>query len=181
MMSSVISIMEKKEFLRWFLNEFQLKRRECAWLLNYLISDDSLMEQVHFVEKASCCPRALIISTTDVESIPFCFHKNQHITMDAEKAFHDIRLNNDEPIYIQLNFQNSHTNPNYVSVLEENPFSPVNQELATIDSLLAEMILEKAIHVFEKKRLEEEINKALDSMDETLFKELTDQLNKLKP
>ena len=47
------------------------------------------------------------------------------MTTDAEKSFHDIRLNRDEDIYIQLNFhESSSTLPQYVAVLEENPFMP---------------------------------------------------------
>ncbi|MBU8907260.1 ReoY family proteolytic degradation factor [Desertibacillus haloalkaliphilus] len=178
-MSSTISVIEKKDFLKWFLNTYQLKRRECAWLLNYLISDNDIMKHVHFVDKAEHCPKALVISSTDVEQIPFCFHKHQHVTMDAEKAFHDIRLNNEEDIYIQLNFPSSQTNPQYVAVLEDNPFLPRNEEATNVDQLLAEMVLDKAIVSFKRQRLLEEINKSLDQNDEQLFLSLTTELNKL--
>ncbi|WP_096200923.1 ReoY family proteolytic degradation factor [Bacillus sp. FJAT-45350] len=176
-MSSIISVIEKKDFLRWFLNAYQLKRRECAWLLNYLVSDDGIMENVHFVEKAEYCPRALLISTTDVDNVAFCFHKQQHVSMDAEKAFHDIRLNNEEPIYIQLNFQGSRTNPHYIAVLEDNPFIPDHHEMTTVDGLVAEMFLDKVTTNYTKQRLKEEIDKALDENDMDKFYKLTKQLN----
>lgn len=51
-MQTPVSVNEKKDFIRWFLNHYQLKRRECVWILNYLMSHDSLMEKVHFVEQA---------------------------------------------------------------------------------------------------------------------------------
>ena len=38
------------------------------------------------------------------------------MTTDAEKSFHDIRLNRDEDIYIQLNFKSSFQNANYVAI-----------------------------------------------------------------
>lgn len=44
-MAAPISVNEKKEFIRWFLNHYQLKRRECVWILNYLMSHDQLMEK----------------------------------------------------------------------------------------------------------------------------------------
>ena len=34
------------------LNNYQLKQRECVWILNYLMSHDQLMHKVHFVEHA---------------------------------------------------------------------------------------------------------------------------------
>ncbi|WP_078553288.1 ReoY family proteolytic degradation factor [Bacillus alkalicellulosilyticus] len=178
-MSSVISVVEKKDFLKWFLNAFQLKRRECAWLLNYLISDDVLMERVHFVEKAEYCPKALVISTTEVENVPFSFHKHKHVTMDAEKAFHDIRLNCDENIYIQLNFLGSKSNPQYAAVLEENPFIPEDHELATVDGVIAEIFLDKALASFTREQVMCKINEALDNKDYELFIELTELLKKL--
>ena len=52
LMAAPISVNEKKEFVRWFLNNYQLKRRECVWILNYLMSHDQLMEKVHCVENA---------------------------------------------------------------------------------------------------------------------------------
>ncbi|MDE5411910.1 ReoY family proteolytic degradation factor [Alkalihalobacterium chitinilyticum] len=171
-MSSTISVYEKKEFLRWFLNEYQLKRRECAWLLNYLISDENLMEKVHFVERAEYCPKALIISTTDVDHVPFCFHKQKHVTMDAEKAFHDIRLNNDEDVYIQLNFSNAKTNPHYVAVLEENPYLPAN-EMATADAIIAEIFLDKVLAAFNEKQWYKKVDEALDKRDKDTFYKLT--------
>lgn len=172
-MGSMITVNEKKDFLRWFLQSFQLKRRECAWLLNYLISDDSLMEKVHFVERAEFCPKAIIISTTDVEHIPFTFHKHKHVTMDAEKAFHDIRLNNEEDIYVQLHFVGSKSNILYVTVLEENPFVPESLEMSSTYGVLAEMILDQSIEAYEKSKLALEIDKALDEKDEERFNELS--------
>ena len=51
-METPVTVNEKKVFLRWFLNHFQLKRREAVWILNFLMSNDQLMEKVHFVEEA---------------------------------------------------------------------------------------------------------------------------------
>lgn len=179
-MSSTISVIEKKDFLKWFLNHYQLKRRECAWLLNYLMSDDQLMEKVHFVENAEYCPKSLIISANDVDSIPFSFHKRQHVTMDAEKSFHDIRLNKDEEIYIQLNFKDAKKNPQFVAVLEDNPFSPIDKDTEKIYSLFADLIIDQANYRFKKHQLNEKINRSLDEGDKDSFLKYTEELNKLK-
>ena len=64
--------------------------------------------------------------------------KQNVMTTDAEKSFHDIRLNRDEDIYIQLNFKSSFQNANYVAVLEENPYLPKHIEVNEKDRLLAE-------------------------------------------
>lgn len=179
-MNSAIPVLEKRDFLKWFLEKYQLKRRECAWLLNFLMSDDILMERVHFVEHAEHCPKALMISANDVDQVPFAFHKNQHVTMDAEKSFHDIRLNRNEDIFIQLNFKEKHTLPQYAAVLEENPYLPVNKEEEAVNGLLAELVLDEALRIQQLKALEEEIDAALQLKDQRAFLELSKQYSELK-
>lgn len=178
-MGNIIPIVEKKDFLKSFLKQYELKRRECAWLLNYLMSDDQLMERVHFVEKAAHTPKALIISTKGVDSIPFSFHKQKHITTDAEKAFHDIRLNQTEDVYIELHFNGAKQFPPYLTVLEENPFIPENLELAEAYEQEAEKVLDVSIKTFKRDRLLKAIDAALDQGDKTQFNLLVSELQKL--
>ena len=84
MLTYSVPLNEKKAFIRWFLKNFQLKRREGVWILNYLLSNDDLLEHVHFVDEAHYCPRAIVMSTVDTTSIPFRFYKDNIMTSDAE-------------------------------------------------------------------------------------------------
>ncbi|MFC0470274.1 ReoY family proteolytic degradation factor [Halalkalibacter kiskunsagensis] len=178
-MGNIIPVVDKKEFLKNFLQQFELKRRECAWLLNYLMSDDELMERVHFVEQAAHTPKALIISAKGVDSIPFSFHKEKHITTDAEKAFHDIRLNQTEDIYIELHFTGARQFPPYLVVLEENPHIPENIELTVAFQKETEAILDRSLNTFKRERLLNEIDNALDKQNKELFDQLVKQLQQL--
>ncbi|WP_243290052.1 ReoY family proteolytic degradation factor [Bacillus sp. FJAT-47783] len=179
-MTAPVSVHEKKDFIRWFLNHYQLKRRECVWILNYLMSHDSLMEKVHFVEYAQYCPRGIIMSTHCVDEVPFRFYKENVMTTDAEKSFHDIRLNKDEDLFIQLNFRLAYNSPEYAAVLEENPFKPRNLHINEKDRLIAERVLEESIRTFQKEKLLQEIDEALDRHDKEAFEKLTEQLQLLK-
>ncbi|MDT8859998.1 ReoY family proteolytic degradation factor [Alkalihalobacillus sp. MEB130] len=178
-MGNIIPVVDKKEFLKTFLQQFELKRRECAWLLNYLMSDDELMERVHFVEQAAHTPKALIISAKGVDSIPFSFHKEKHITTDAEKAFHDIRLNQTEDIYIELHFTGARQYPPYLVVLEDNPHIPENLELAVAFQQETEWLLDRSLKSFKKERLIKEIDQALDEQDECRFHQLVWELKQI--
>lgn len=179
-MSSTVSVLEKKDFIKWFLNHYQLKKRECVWLLNYLVSDDQLMEKVHFVEKAEYCPKAIIMSAQCTDGVPFRFYKQNVLTTDAEKSFHDIRLNQDEDIYIELNFNSSRLTPEYASVLEENPHLPPNMVTDKKYGLWAELILDQSINEFKRKTILMQIDKALDEKDEASFQKLSEELNNLQ-
>ncbi|NRD80565.1 YpiB family protein [Bacillus sp. BRMEA1] len=178
-MATPVSVNEKKDFIRWFLNHYQLKRRECVWILNYLMSHDQLMEKVHFVEQAQYCPRGLIMSTHCVDKVPFRFYKENVMTTDAEKSFHDIRLNRDEDIFIQLNFHASNQAHQYAAVLEENPYVPKHLQVNEKDGLVAEQLLQYSIERFQREKLLQLIDKALDAGDREAFTNLTDQLNRL--
>ena len=179
-MKTPVSVNEKKDFIRWFLNHYQLKRRECVWILNYLMSHDQLMEKVHFVDNAERCPRGLVMSTHCVDEVPFRFYKENVMTTDAEKSFHDIRLNRYEDIYIQLNFYASNQAHQYAAVLVENPFMPKKLEISEKDKLIAEQFLIASIEKFQKEKLLELIDEALDNGDQQSFQELTSRLKYLQ-
>ncbi|PCK20971.1 hypothetical protein CEY02_10110 [Bacillus pumilus] len=178
-MQTPVSVNEKKEFIRWFLNHYQLKRRECVWILNYLMSHDSLMEKVHFVEQAEFCPRGIIMSTHCVDEVPFRFYKENIMTTDAEKSFHDIRLNKQQDLFIQLNFRSAYRSPEYAAVLETNPHIPKDLYENEKDKDLAEKVLEHSISTFQKERLMKEIDEALDRHDQETFNKLAKELSLL--
>jgi uncharacterized protein YpiB (UPF0302 family) len=179
-MTAPVSVNEKKDFIRWFLNHYQLKRRECVWILNYLMSHDQLMEKVHFVEQAQYCPRGLMMSTHCIDDVPFRFYKENVMTTDAEKSFHDIRLNRDEEIYIQLNFHASNKAHQYAAVQEDNPYVPKRNYVNEKDRLLAERFLSTSIQRFQEEKLLRLIDDALDNHDYHAFSTLTEQLKSLK-
>ncbi|MFO1444618.1 YpiB family protein [Bacillus sp. Bva_UNVM-123] len=179
-MSAPVSVNEKKDFIRWFLNHYQLKRRECVWILNYLMSHDQLMEKVHFVEQAQYSPKGLVMSTHCVDDVPFRFYKENVMTTDAEKSFHDIRLNREEDIFIQLNFHASNKAHQYAAVLEENPYMPKNLQISEKERLIAERFLAESIEKFQKELLMKKIDEALDHHDEKAFLHLTAKLKAMK-
>jgi uncharacterized protein YpiB (UPF0302 family) len=174
------SIKEKKEFIRWFLNNYQLKRRESVWILNYLLSYDQLLSNVHFIEDVKESSRGLFISAHCVEDAPFKFYKDGVLkSTDPEKCFHDVRLNRDEEIYIQLNFNSSNKCHQYLGVLEDNPYiSKAEKGIAeTKDSLAAIHFLEYCINRFQLESIRKEIDRTLETGDKGRFKELCEMLN----
>ncbi|MGM9987502.1 MAG: ReoY family proteolytic degradation factor [Bacillaceae bacterium] len=179
-MSIPVTVSEKKEFIKWFLGNFQLKQRECVWILNYLTSHDQLMKKVHFVEHAKYCPRGIVMSTNCVKDSPFHFYKQGVMTTDAEKSFHDIRLNRDEDLYIQLNFKDSFHFQNYVLVLEANPYIPKDYGINERDRLTAERIIEESIASYQREKLLSQIDESLDAGNKEEFMHLVQKLNLLK-
>lgn len=179
-MTASVSIVDKKAFVRWFLKNYQLKRRECVWILNYLLSNDELLKHIRFVEEAHYCPRAMVMSTVESTGVPFRFYKGNVMTADAEKSFHDLRLNEKEDMYLQLNFPNIPPSTQYLAVLEENPFMPETLLVNEKDRLLAEEMLSTSLFVFQQEKLLAQIDEALDKGDKDRFFELSNLLQALK-
>ncbi|WP_408022386.1 MULTISPECIES: ReoY family proteolytic degradation factor [Solibacillus] len=180
MLTYFVPLNDKKLFIRWFLKNFQLKRREGVWILNYLLSNDELLENVHFVDEAHYCPRSIVMSTIETTSIPFRFYKENIMTSDAEKAFHDLRINAHESIYFQLNFPSIPPDPLYLAVLEENPYVPKDLFISEKDRLAAQRLLENSVLEFQEQQLLREIDEALDAGDKDRFFELSNLLQALK-
>lgn len=178
-MNQTVSLTEKREFVRWFLKRYQMKRRECVWILNYLLSHEELLQKVHFVEDAKYCPRAMVMSVTESSGVAFEFHKGAVAMADGEKAFHELRLNPNEEMYIQLNFPNVPPSLEYLSVLEENSFKPSYSTVNNKDAEIAEQLIEHVMKTSYQNNLIKMIDEALDNGDKELFMELTSQLVKV--
>lgn len=179
-MNTSISIQDKKAFINWFLAHYQLKKREGVWILNYLINHESLLSNVHFIREARFCPRGMIISAKCSDEVAFRFYKDHIVTTDAEKSFHDIRLNRHEPIYIQLSFKNSYQNAEYSAVLEDNPFLPDDFFITKREKQLAKEFLNHTLFEAKKKQLLDKIDHALDELDDKSFILYTNRLKELK-
>ncbi|WP_091270876.1 ReoY family proteolytic degradation factor [Alteribacillus persepolensis] len=175
-MSNVVSAMEKRDFLKWFLKTQRIKQREHAWILHYLLSDGKLLEKVHFVEKAEYCPKAVIFSSETLNSMPFSYHKNQFVTMDTERSFHDIRLHPDEDLYVQLAFEGDEFLTYYAEVLEDNPYVPGKDQEKLLLEIAAEHILNQAVWDFEHESLRKKIDDALIHKRKKEFYRLTERL-----
>ena len=179
-MTAMIPVAAKKDFVRWFLKRYKLKRRECVWILNYLLSHEHLLQNVHFTDEAHYCPRAMVMSTMGSESIPFRFYKGNLMTADAEKSFHDLRLHPDDKMYVQLNFPNHHLCPEYASVREENPFLPTYLQVGDNDRKIAEILLAESMASMTEEMLMRGVDEALDTNDKERFFLLSAMLNDTK-
>ncbi|MBA2173885.1 YpiB family protein [Halobacillus locisalis] len=179
-MQTPISVDEKKDFVRWFLNHFQLKKRESVWILNYLMNHETLLSSVHFVNEVKFCPRGMEISAQGVTDPPFRFYKGQVMTNDAEKSFHDLRMNQDEPVYIQMNFDNAQQCSKYALVLEENPYLPKDYYLNDRDRSEANRFLSHSLLRYRQKQMESRIDEALIGGDRMEFKRLCTELDKIR-
>jgi uncharacterized protein YpiB (UPF0302 family) len=176
-LEQTISIDDKRSFLKWFLRHYQLKNRECVWLLNYILSDNQMINILRFVDTITDCPRAMVISEKNTQEAPFLYRKGAVETNQPEKAFHDIRMDTHEAIYVKLIFPESSRSSEYVSVLEENPYAL--KQLHVQYGKVAEQLLQESMTNYQKTVVYQSIDKALESGDKAEFQKLLAQWKKL--
>lgn len=172
-MNLSISVEDKRQFITWFLAHHDIKTRESVWLLNYLISNDKILDCVHFVERAHYCPRAIIIATEEL--VDFQYYTGGLHIQDAEKAFHDVRLH-DGAIYMEIKMPQAMTNPYYVAVLETHHYGPEEpkKHYGAAEEAAA-LALDYSV-----KQLLVALDEALDHGDKERFLQLSKQYEQLK-
>ena len=171
---------ERKEFVKWFLRNHQLKTREAVWILNYLISDEKLLKNVHFVDDAKHTPCGLEMSAMDSKEVSLCFYYNGNTIANGEQIFNELRRNQGKPLYLQINFQEPKPNSQYIAILEENPYASKDVVLSDVEQLYINSILDKSIVDFKRSQVLLEIDEALDEKNEARFMELVSLLQQLQ-
>lgn len=179
-MNHSISAEDKQAFLKRFLNDYHLQKRECKWILDYLCQRPRILNNVHFVHDIAQSPRGMFITSACSDNIPFLFCKNGVMTTDVEKAFHDIRLNKDAPIYIQLQFKKANQSVFLAGILEENPFLTHEQIVTKEDEKQAMQLLGHISYEYQEQLLLKQIDQALDHKNKELFTVLAGRLHTLK-
>jgi uncharacterized protein YpiB (UPF0302 family) len=170
-MSYKVSTEEKRLFMDWFLSSFELQKRECAWLITYLMSDQYLLERLHFVDSVQpeVQSRSIILSTKCTFDIPFCYKKGDFVTTDVERAFHDIRLHPKEAIYVKVSYRGWRRCPEFAMVREAWRNEQSDASNSILYRIVAEVMLDEAVYTFQRDYLYQQIDAALDRKDKAEF------------
>lgn len=157
------STQEKKEFIQHLLKNHITKRRECTWVLKYLLSNDSILQQVHFTEEVHKRDLGMLIGFEGTAAIPFRFHIGDVMSGDVEKAFNKMRtMDKETKFYIEVSYPNKQKDVVYTDMIGTDVTTECfPQEL---DSIMSSILF------MNKERY---VNEALDSNDKELFYQLT--------
>lgn len=175
-----ISHDKKRAVIQWILKNNTFYQREIIWLLQYIMKRDHILDNIRFVYEAHLCPRSIIISNIDSETRPFRFYKDHVVTTDVDKAFHDIRLNHNEILYMEFIFDGVRNSTIYASVLEEHPYLPDDFYLNNDDYIYLDKFIEHLSLEQEMKNINKKIDEALDQGNREEFFKWTNRLLQIK-
>jgi uncharacterized protein YpiB (UPF0302 family) len=179
-MSKWVSPIEKRNFLKWFIQHQQLKRLEARKVIEYILSNFHILEKVSFTEKIILKGRTIVISSMNSDEPGFLFYVNQQKTEEVSKALGDLMMNPYENVYIVFHFSGKMLNHRYLSLVENPVFENIKQyERFQKYEKEADVIIEKIMLEKEIEMIKKQIDDALDQMDSELFGRLTARLNEL--
>lgn len=176
-MGSTVTVAEKKHFLRWFLANYQLQSREAEMLIRYMMTRENVLRRVHFVENFRQLSRVIVVSTTCVSVAPFRYYRrNKPVSTDVEQAFLDLYQHPDEEVYVGIFFKDRANCNAYASVIEELGSTELEPAMKEIVGLQADWVIEQSLRSYQRLRLMDLVNAALDAGDRQAFYEASRRL-----
>jgi uncharacterized protein YpiB (UPF0302 family) len=179
-MSKWVSQIEKRNFLKWFIQHQQLKRLEARKVIEYILSNFHILEKVSFTEKIILNGRTIVISSMNSDEPGFLFYYNQQKTDDVSKALGDLMMNPYENVYIVIHFSGKMLNHRYLQLIENPVIENIKQYERfqkyekEADGIIEKLMLEKEIETIKKQ-----IDEALDQKDAESFNRLTARMKEL--
>ncbi|WP_321383747.1 ReoY family proteolytic degradation factor [uncultured Enterococcus sp.] len=175
-----INVADKKNFLVWLVNNVSFSKREIIWILNYLINHEVILNNVAFVEHAEKTDRGIQIASSEIEDEPIILFIKGKMFTDTDQIFHEIRMNWKDTLYLECAFGDAFQNPDYLSILEDNPFAPWKDDVSAETVQEIEAYFEREEQLARMNLLRNQIDQSLEDGDYEAFLELSDELNRMK-
>lgn len=175
-----VSTIEKREFLLWFLQHYRLKHPESRRLLETIMNQPHILEHMSFTEKHNEDTRTIVISSLFSDEQPFVFYDRDFAVTDVANAISIITQNPSDRLALILHFHGKMLNHRYLQLVETpasdniTHYNQQEQHSKEANKIMNQVLTERRI-----ENLRAEIDRALDEKNVLLFKQLTDELQKL--
>ncbi|MCL7747530.1 YpiB family protein [Halalkalibacter alkaliphilus] len=179
-MRNWVSASEKSSFLKWFLEQHQLKHKDVRMLLEHILKNHHILENLSFVETVPSKGRTFVISSMHSDKSGFVYYYNKRKSEDVSKALGDLMSNPAEKVYVKLHFYGKQSNHRYLNLVESQTNSFVQYKQFKEYEKETNFIIEKALLDQEIEKIRMQIDEALDQNDKPLFNKLVERLQELK-
>jgi uncharacterized protein YpiB (UPF0302 family) len=180
-MNKWVSIADKRQFLKWFVEHHRLKHPDARKILDYVLKRPHILENITFTEKIDVKKRTIIISSINSDEVGFVYYYNQQKTENAAVALGDLMANPMEKIYLIVHFFGKDTNRLYAEIIETPRKDALkNYERFQQYSEEADAVIDRIMLQTEIKNVRSQIDAALDKKDEQQFHSLVRELMELE-
>ncbi|MCG1009097.1 YpiB family protein [Salinicoccus sp. ID82-1] len=147
----------RKDFIDYVLYNYEFGDRTAVWILNFIKSHPVISSNTVFIDDGNV-DRKLRISDNGSSSPTLLFEKGNTVTVDGEVIFHELNMNQEQPLLLIFNLHQ-----------EDRRYDKLKSLETDMDSSLEKIGHESVIS---------QIDEALDSKDHARFIRLTDYLNR---
>ncbi|MFC0561190.1 YpiB family protein [Halalkalibacter alkalisediminis] len=179
-MKNWVSTTEKSNFLKWFLQQHQLKHKDARILIEYLLKQHPILENLTFTSSIKPAEKSVIISSMQSDQPGFVYYNGKTKTEDVSKALGDLMSNPADKLNIVLHFYGKQSNQRYLQLVEPTTNYFVRHKQFQEYSKEVNSLIEKSLIEQEIKKVRDEIDAALDQNDKQLFNRLVERLTELK-
>lgn len=179
-MKNWVSATEKSNFLKWFLDQHQLKHKDARVLIDYLLKQHPILENLSFTSAIKSGEKSIIISSMQSDQPGFVYYNGKIKTEDVSKALGDLMSNPADKLNIVLHFYGKQSNQRYLQLVEPATNYFVRHKQFQEYSKEVNSLIEKSLIEQEIKKVREAIDAALDQNDKQLFNRLVERLSELK-
>lgn len=179
-MGKWVSATEKRSFLKWFLENQQLKRKEARKVIEFIIHHFHILENARFTEKIMLDRKTIVISSVGSDEPGFLYYFQQRKSEEVSTAIGDLMMNPSEKVNLIFHFRGKMENYRYLQLIEQPAIENI-KHYAQFQKYEKEVndLIEKISLDYEIALVKKQIDEALDQKDQELFKSLTGRLKEL--
>jgi uncharacterized protein YpiB (UPF0302 family) len=173
-MNSLHLNQHKKQFLKWYLTSELINKVEtCENVLFFICQTPEILSICKFVEDVDGSPRSLVVTDDQIQYVD-----DEIITVEPIEIINRIKQNTNDFIYVEIDFPGNLSNHLYVNILEENPFAGGDTWVSEDIKKEADEFLKFTLRSFQKKQLNDLIDKSLAEGNKEEFLKWTNLLIK---
>ncbi|MBG9982337.1 YpiB family protein [Aerococcaceae bacterium DSM 111020] len=152
---------QKYEIISLLMQQYKNFNREVYYLLKWIIDETTLVEKIEFTKHSNYTPRGLKLQFNSQVEKPFTYFKNKLVYFDFDQIIHDLRVNQNDVLYIELVLADDNIEKLIDEIKIDNPFVPGYRSFEEkMDGYLNQISRESYV-----EHLEKSINDALEDAD----------------
>ncbi|GAA3725780.1 MULTISPECIES: YpiB family protein [Salinicoccus] len=146
----------RKDFIDYILYNYDFDDRIAVWILNFIKSHPDISSNIHFQDDQEIERHLKVASSGQGPTL--MLEKGNTITVDGEVIFHELNMNQDEPLLLTFRLG-----------YEDNRYEQIKE---------LESSLDEELMALSRTAVLSQIDEALDRKDHDRFIKLTDYLQK---
>lgn len=167
----------KEEYLKQILDKNLVKDTLISYLLNFIVNNEIILNNLHFVQKAQFTSRGLVfnrISDTTHVSLYLDGYRIAKPSLIYQKLNQTMK----EPLYIE--FKNFKIDKIYAKVYENNPYLNYEEEYSQFNRDYVDLFISLHALEFEEEKILNEIENVLDLNNKEKFEDLSNEYQRIQ-